>query len=124
MVHPIFSVLITKPELVMEHVAGYASLMRDEASSVGREVARRAVAWAVTLIASLVFLILLGVSIMIAATQEEFHWAFVIVPLVALVLALVGFAVARKPLPEQAFKELKAQLDADAKALRAIGSHK
>ena len=29
MVHPIFSVLITKPELVMEHVAGYASLMRD-----------------------------------------------------------------------------------------------
>jgi hypothetical protein len=42
MVHPIFSVLITKPELVMEHVAGYASLMREEASSVGSEVAKRA----------------------------------------------------------------------------------
>ena len=64
MVHPIFSVLITKPELVMEHVAGYAALMRDEASSVGKEVAKRAVAWAVTLFSLLVFLILAGVAAM------------------------------------------------------------
>ena len=60
MVHPIFTVLIAKPELVMEHVAGYASLMRDEASSVGRSVAMRAVAWGVTLFSLLVFLILAG----------------------------------------------------------------
>jgi len=122
MVHPIFSVLIAKPELVMEHVAGYASLMRDEASSVGREMARRAVAWAVTLFSLLVFLILAGVAVMLAAMAEAFHWAFVIVPLVALLLAAIGFLVARKPLPEKAFGELKAQLDADAKALRAIGA--
>ncbi len=122
MVHPIFSVLIAKPELVMEHVAGYASLMRDEASSLGREVAMRAVAWGVTLFSLLVFLILAGVAVMLGATQEEFHWALVVVPLVALGLAVIGFLVARKPLPEKAFSELKAQLDADAKALRAIGA--
>lgn len=122
MVHPIFTVLIAKPELVMEHVAGYASLMRDEASSVGREVAKRVVAWAVTLVAALVFLILAGVAIMVGATSEQFHWALVIVPLVALALAVVGFTIARKPLPEKAFSELKAQLDADAQALRAIGA--
>jgi len=122
MVHPIFTVLIAKPELVMEHVAGYASLMRDEASSVGREVALRAVAWGVTLFSLLVFLILAGVAIMMAAVQDQFSWAFVLVPAFALVLAVVGFTVARKPLPEKAFGELKAQLDADAKALRAIGA--
>jgi len=122
MVHPIFSVLIAKPELVMEHVAGYASLMRDEASSVGREVAGRAVAWAIALFALLVFLILAGVAVMLAAIAESFHWAFVIVPLVALLLAAIAFVAARKPLPEKAFGELKAQLDADAKALRAIGA--
>ena len=122
MVHPIFSGLIAKPELVMEHVAGYASLMRDEASSLGREVAMRAVAWGVTLFSLLVFLILAGVAVMLGATQEEFHWALVVVPLVALGLAVIGFLVARKPLPEKAFSELKAQLDADAKALRAIGA--
>jgi hypothetical protein len=57
-----------------------------------------------------------------AAVQDQFSWAFVLVPAFALVLAVVGFTVARKPLPEKAFGELKAQLDADAKALRAIGA--
>ena len=122
MLHPIFSVLVTKPELVMEHVAGYASLMREEASTVGREVAKRAVAWGVTLFSLLVFLILAGVAAMLAAVQEQFSWAFVIVPAIALALAAIGFSVARKPLPEKAFTELKAQLDADAKALRAVGA--
>jgi peptidoglycan/LPS O-acetylase OafA/YrhL len=122
MVHPIFSLLITKPELVMEHVAGYASLMREEASSVGLEVAKRAVAWGVTLFAALVFLILAGVAAMLAAMQEQFHWALVLVPLVPLAIAVAAFMVARKRLPEKAFGELKAQLDADAQALRAIGA--
>jgi peptidoglycan/LPS O-acetylase OafA/YrhL len=122
MVHPIFSVLITKPELVMEHVAGYASLMRDEASSVGIEVAKRAVAWAVTLFSLLVFLILAGVAVMLAAVDEQFHWAFVIVPAVALAIAVAAFSMARKRLPEKAFTELKAQLDADAQVLRSIGA--
>jgi peptidoglycan/LPS O-acetylase OafA/YrhL len=106
----------------MEHVAGYASLMRDEASSVGKEVAKRAIAWGVTLFALLVFLILAGVAAMLAAVQDQFHWAFLLVPAVALAIAVAGFMVARKPLPEKAFGELKAQLDADAQALRAIGA--
>jgi hypothetical protein len=122
MVHPIFSVLITKPELVMEHVAGYASLMRDEASSVGMEVARRAVAWGVTLFAALVFLILAGVAAMLAGVQDQFSWTFVIVPAIPLAISVAAFTVARKRLPEKAFTELKAQLDADAQALRAIGA--
>jgi len=122
MLHPIISVLVTKPELVMEHMAGYASLMREEASTVGREVAKRAVAWGVTLFCLLVFLILAGVAAMLAAVRDQFHWAFVIVPAIALALAAIGYSMARKPLPEKAFTELKAQLDADAKALRAIGA--
>jgi len=120
-VHPIFSVLVTKPELVMEHVAGYAALVQEEASSVGIEVAKRAVAWAVALFASFVFLILAGVAAMLAAVHGQFHWAFALVPAIALAIAAAAYAVARKRLPEKVFTELKAQLDADAKALRAIG---
>jgi peptidoglycan/LPS O-acetylase OafA/YrhL len=122
MVHPIFSVLITKPELVMEHVAGYASLMRDEASSVGKEVAKRVVAWAVTLFSLLVFLILAGVAAMMGAMHSAFHWSLVVVPGIVLAIAVAAFMSARKPLPEKAFTELKAQLDADAQALRAISA--
>ena len=121
MVHPIFSVLITRPELVMDHVAGYAALVQEEASTVGVQVARRAAAWAVVAVGGLVFLILAGVACMVGATSE-YHWALVVVPAVPLVIAIAAFFVARKPLPSSAFTELRAQLDADAQALRTMGA--
>ena len=122
MVHPIFSVLISKPELVLEHVAGYAALVRDEASSAGVLVAKRAIAWGVTLVALLLFLVLAGVAVMLGAVNDRFHWTLVLVPGIALATAVAAFMVARKPLPEKAFGELKAQLDADAQVLRSSGA--
>jgi len=122
MVHPIFTVLISKPELVMEHVSGYASLVREEASTAGVQVARRAIAWGVALFALLVFLVLAGVAAMLGALHDSFHWMLVVAPGIALAIAVAAFLAARKPLPEKAFHELKAQLDADAQALRAIGA--
>lgn len=122
MVHPIFSVLISKPELVLEHVAGYAALVRDEASSAGVLVAKRAIAWGVTLVAALLFMVLAGTAVMLGAVNDRFHWALVLVPGIALATAIAAFMVARKPLPEKAFGELKAQIDADAQVLRSIGA--
>lgn len=121
MVHPIFSVLITRPELVMDHVSGYAALVQEEASTVGVQVARRAAAWATCAVGAVVFLVLAGVACMMAATGG-FHWALLVVPAVPLVLAVIGFAMARKPLPSHAFNELRSQLDADAQALRTMGA--
>lgn len=121
MVHPIFSILITRPELVMDHVAGYAALVEEEASTVGVQVARRAAAWAACAAGILVFLVLAGVACMFAATSG-FHWALVIVPAVPLAIAAAGFVAARKPLPARAFTELRSQLDADAQALRTMGA--
>jgi hypothetical protein len=121
MVHPIFSVLITRPELVMDHVAGYAALVQEEASTVGVQVARRAAAWAAVALGSLIFLILAGVACMMGAISG-FHWALVAVPVVPLAIAVAGYFVARKPLPVHAFTELRAQLDADTQALRTMGA--
>ena len=121
MLHPIFSVLVSKPELVLEHIAGYAALLREETSSVGLELAKRAIAWGVTLFSFLVFLILAGVAAMLGAIHE-FHWMLVLAPGVALAISVAGFLVARQRLPEKAFTELKAQLDADSQALRTIGA--
>lgn len=119
--HPIFSVLITRPELVMDHVAGYASLVQEEASTAGSQVARRGAAWAACGVGALVFLVLAGVAAMLGAIHE-FHWALVIVPAIPLALAIAGYMVAKKPLPAKAFTELRAQLDADAQALRTMGA--
>jgi hypothetical protein len=122
MLHPIFSTLIHRPELVIDHVAGYAALVQEEASSVGGEVARRAIAWAVAVVGLLVFLVLAGVAAMLGVMQGQFHWILAVTPAVPLLLAIGAWNVARKRLPAQAFAELKAQLDADAQALRTIGA--
>jgi hypothetical protein len=122
MVHPIFSVLISRPELVVDHVAGYAALAREEASSVGTEVARRAIAWAVAVLGFGMFLVLTGVAAMLAAMHERFHMALVLVPGIALAVSVGAWTVARKRLPDKAFSELKAQLEADAQVLRTIGA--
>jgi hypothetical protein len=122
MVHPIFSVLIRRPELVMDHVAGYAALVQEEASTVGVEVAKRAIAWGVAIFGLVVFLVLAGVAVMLGAMQDEFHWSLVAVPGAALAVSVIAWNVARQRLPAKAFTELKAQLDADAQALRAVGA--
>lgn len=122
MLHPIISVLIRKPELVLDHASGYAALIREEASSVGLEVAKRAIAWGVTLFSLLVFLILAGVAVMIGSVEGNFHWTLVVIPGLALAMAVAGFLAARKPMPAGMFTEVKAQLDADAEALRAVGA--
>lgn len=119
MIHPIFSVLISKPELVMEHVSGYAALVREEASSAGREVAKRAIAWGITLVGGLLFLVLAGVAAMLGALHG-FHWTLIVVPGIALAMAVGGFVAARKQMPPETFTQLKAQIDADAQALRAV----
>ncbi|TFZ03031.1 hypothetical protein EZ313_17600 [Ramlibacter henchirensis] len=121
LVHPIFSVLVSKPELVIDHVAGYAALVQEEATSAGTEVAKRAAAWAACGVGALLFLVFAGVAVMLGAMHEEFHWALVIVPAIPLAVAAVAFGKARQPMPAKAFAELKAQIDADAQVLRTLG---
>lgn len=122
MLHPIFSVLINRPELVMDHVAGYAALVQEEASTVGSEMVKRAIAWCVALVMALVSIMLAGVAVMLGVMHREFHWALVLVPGVALAVAGVAYSLARKQLPAKAFGELKAQIDADVQALRTVGA--
>lgn len=124
MLHPIFSVLISRPELVMEHVAGYAALVRDEASTVSGEVAQRAIAWGVAVLCFIVFLVLAGVAAMLGAVYGDFHWVFLVVPGTALLLGVIAWTVARRRLPQKAFTELRSQLGADAQALRDLGARK
>lgn len=122
MVHPIFSVLISRPELVVDHVAGYAALVQEEASTVGVQVAKRVIAWGVAVMGLVVFLVLAGVAVMLGAMHGEFHWVLVVAPGSALLLSVAAWSVARQRLPSKAFTELKAQIDADAQALRAVGA--
>lgn len=122
LVHPIFKVLVRRPELVVDHLSGYAALAQQEASTLGVEVLRRAIAWGVAAVSFVVFLVLAGVAVMLGFTQGQFHWVLVLAPGAVLALGIAAMIIARKHPPTQAFIELRGQLEADAQALRMAGA--
>jgi hypothetical protein len=117
MLHPLFSTIVQRPDLVVDHLSAYAALFHDEASNAGAELLARAVAWLVAVLSAVVFLILAGAAVMLGALNQ-FHWALVGVPGVALVILVGAILKARKPFVNERFPELKAQIDSDARALR------
>lgn len=121
LVHPIFSVLVGRPHLLADHLAGYAELAQEEAGAVGTQLLQRALAWAVCGVSALVGIMLAGVAIMLGAVTTAFAWALVLVPGVPLLLALAAYAFAARRLPHRAFAELRTQWAADLQALRTLG---
>jgi hypothetical protein len=124
MLHPLFTVLIRKPELVMEHLAGYGALVHEEVSDVGAQLALRAAAWGAMVVMASVFVTLAGVAAMLGFVLNTFHWALVVVPALALLATCACFLYARTPMPATRFDGLKAQIDADVQAMRIAGERK
>jgi uncharacterized membrane protein len=118
MLHPLFSTLISRPDLLVDHLSGYAALIHEEASDAGAELLQRGVAWAVAALCAAVFLTLAGVALMLAVLLNQFHWVLLATPAVMLVLMVVAVVKAREPLRTSRFAEVKAQALRDAQALR------
>lgn len=122
MLHPVFNTLIKRPDLVADHVTAYVELVQQEASGLGADWIKRGVAWALAALGALLFFVMSGVALMLGAVHQ-FHWMLMAVPGAMLVLTLVALARARKPQHDERFKELKAQLQNDAQALREAADH-
>lgn len=120
MLHPLFSTLVKRPDLVIDHVSAYAALFQQEAMEAGSDLLTRAAAWILAVLAAVVFLGLSGVALMLGVMQNQFHWVLVLVPGFALLLVVVAVLRAMKPWQAERFPELKAQLESDARALRMV----
>ena len=120
MLHPLFSTVLQRPDLVVDHLSGYAGLARQEAGMAGSELLTRLVAWAAFGFLTVIFLILAGVALMLGFTQNAFQWVLVLVPGSILLLMVIAMVIAKKPLKSERFPELKAQLRKDAHSLRAV----
>lgn len=118
MLHPIFSTLIARPDLVVDHLSAYASLVGEEAATTGRDLQVRVLAWAVAGVAALVFVLLAGVAVMVGVLHDRFHWVLVLVPGLALLTMFAALLASRRPTPQQRFAELRRQVAADIGLLR------
>lgn len=103
---------------MVDHVAGYAALFHQEATSAGADLLKRGIAWAVAGLCCIVFFGLAGTALMLGFLQNQFHWILLVAPAVPLVVMVVAVMQACKPFTSERFPELKAQIDSDADALR------
>ena len=120
MLHPLFSTLIQRPDLVVKHVSAYAALFNQEASVASAQLIRRSVAWALAGVCGCVFLMLAGIALMMGFLTNQFHWILVVVPGTVLLMTMIALVNARQALPTEHFPELKAQIESDARALRMV----
>lgn len=122
MLHPIFSTVLGHPELVADHLANYAALVRQETAQAGRGIVARVVAGVLAAASAMMALGLIGVAVLLGVLHGTFHWVLVIVPGVAVLIAVVCGWYAARPSPGHGFDDLRAQLDADLQALHAAGA--
>ena len=120
MLHPLFSTLIQRPDLLVEHVSAYSALFHQEAAQAGSQLVKRAMAWALAGICGLAFVLFAGIALMMGMLHNQFHWILLAVPGIALMLMLVAIAKAKSPPTEARFTDLKAQVNSDIQALRTV----
>ena len=118
MLHPLFSTLVQRPDLLVDHLSAYAALFGQEAKNAGTELVHKLLAWVLAVVCGSIFLVLAGIALMLGFTQNQFHWILVVVPLFTLLLTALAVSKAKKPLRTEHFPLLKDQLDADTVALR------
>ncbi|MDM0056227.1 hypothetical protein [Variovorax fucosicus] len=121
MLHPIFSTVLGRPELIADHLANYAALIREESALASRALIRRALAGVIAAVSAMLALGLIGIAVMLGVLHGSFHWVLVAVPGVAVAVAALSAWLATRPTELNAFQDLSAQLDADVRALHLAG---
>ncbi len=117
MLHPIYGTVLGHPELVGDHIANYGALIKEEVAQAGRGLVARLVAGVLAAVSAMLALGLTGIAVMLGALHGSVHWVLVLVPGVAIAIAVVAAYVASRPADFHPFADLRAQIDADLNVL-------
>jgi uncharacterized membrane protein len=121
---------IERPDLLVDHGIAYVALAKQQLESIKRQLFRRVLAGTVAGIATLAFLVLAGVALMLHATTSALAlplplpsanatWVLLVVPCAMLVVALIATTIALTKTSERAgAQSLSAQWALDIQALR------
>ncbi len=120
--HPLFHLIATRPQLLLEHVESYAELVGAEMGIVTTSWKRSIILYAVALCLLVVGVALAGVALMLwAVLPEEMMsapWVLIAVPVPLLVIAVICLLYARTSTEARAFDNLRRQVSEDMALLR------
>ncbi|OYU45212.1 MAG: hypothetical protein CFE44_08725 [Burkholderiales bacterium PBB4] len=126
MLHPIFRLIATQPQLLGHHAQAYGELLGSELSTHAAFWGRRALLSALALCLLGVSLVLAGVAVMmwgmLTPDPRAAAWVLWAVPLVPALAGLGCYAMARRSdtADALAFAELRRQVQADLALLDAL----
>jgi hypothetical protein len=122
MIHPLFRLVAAEPQMVADHLGGYAELIGDELRAIGGGWTRRLLLQLAALGLFAVGVGLAGVALIVwAATPlAALHapWVLVVVPLAPLLAAGACVLAARSGTTGEGFAALRRQLAEDSRLLR------
>lgn len=124
--HPLLTLLATRPQLLVDHAQAYASLFHEEFGQSFTAWRRWAMLHAVGLCCLSVAVVLGGVAVMLWAVTPPLMihatWILWAMPLLPLIVAIICIWTASRQNPTDAFGSLGRQLGADMAMLRAAES--
>ena len=127
MLVPLFNLVTHRPDLIIDHLAGYLKLAQDELNDAKQQLIRRAIAGAVALVFAVAFIVLAGVSLMLATltvaqTQPVFSTTatLIAVPTVALFAAIIAAIVAMKSNTDEPTVSFAEHIQRDMQAFRQV----
>lgn len=122
MIHPLFLLMATRPQLLADHAEAYAELVAAEVANVSVAWKRRALLYAVALVCLAVAAVLAGVALMLWAVipvaSMQAPWALLVAPILPIALAVWCLLVARSSGNASAFDNIRQQIQADLAMLR------
>ena len=125
MIQPVFRLLATQPQLLMEHAQAYAELVSTEASRLSSRWQQRTLLWVLSACFGVVAFVLAGVGAMfwavVPAARVDAFWPLILIPSIPLVLAIACGWAARHGPATPVFAEVRQQLAADWDMLREAG---
>jgi len=122
MIHPLFRLIATRPQLLADHLEAYAELVADEAGRAAGRIKRGLLLQAVAICCAGMAGVLGGVALMlwavIPAADIQAPWALLVAPGVPLAVALACVVVARSGAGGSALGNIGAQVRADMAMFR------
>ena len=124
MIHPLFRLIASEPQMLADHVEAYSDLVGEEVANAAAKWKQQAVAAALVVVLAIVAAVLAGVALMLWAVTppDTIHapWALIVAPLLPALAAVGCWSGAKSADKGQGFAAIKAQLAADAAMLRSV----
>jgi uncharacterized membrane protein YqjE len=125
MIHPLFRLLVSEPQMLADHVEAYAELVTEEVGAAAARMKRRVMMQVVSVAGFVLgaFFALLALMLWAAVPELRAPWVLVAVPAVLLVGGIACRLLAKTPEEETSgMKAIREQFAADAAMLRSVSA--